>query len=293
MRGNTLVYTGLFFVLSCAQNTGSENRKSAYNNASDLTEDNALFEDQDALYNSSDRIGAVGTANLSVTNPRFLYAINPDYKFKFYNGIYFLDLFDTSTSRIQTVKSRGNMVVCYFSAGSWEDWRSDAGSFPSSSKGRNLDGWAGEKWLDYRNSTVLSLMKKRIQLAKQKGCDGVDPDNIDGHTNSTGFSLSSSNQSTFLRALATEARNQGLKIGLKNSAETASSLEPYFDWVVAEECMRYNECSAYKNSFGKKGKPVLLIEYTGGSSSSCSKAQSYGASLNYADEELTRFSVCR
>lgn len=47
-------------------------------------------------------------------------------------------------------------MICYFSAGSWEDWRPDAGQFPDSVKGNNLEDWPGEKWLDIRQIDVLA-----------------------------------------------------------------------------------------------------------------------------------------
>jgi hypothetical protein len=37
----------------------------------------------------------------------------------------------------------------------------------------------------------------RLDLAKNKKCDGVEPDNIDGFQNKTGFSLSYSDQLNF------------------------------------------------------------------------------------------------
>src|SRR3954454_9781909 len=83
--------------------------------------------------------------------------------------VYNLDLFDTSASVISDLKSKGKHVVCYFSAGSYENWRPDTGSFPASVLGRDLDGWAGEKWLDVRNLDVLiPIMRARMELAAQK-----------------------------------------------------------------------------------------------------------------------------
>jgi len=39
--------------------------------------------------------------------------------------VYNLDLFDTPESVIDDLHSQGRKVMCYFSAGSWEDWRED------------------------------------------------------------------------------------------------------------------------------------------------------------------------
>jgi hypothetical protein len=54
------------------------------------------------------------------------------------------------------LKSQGVFVMCYFSAGSFEDWRPDAVDFPSEVLGRN-NGWPGENWLNISDSRVLKL----------------------------------------------------------------------------------------------------------------------------------------
>ncbi|MEE8146212.1 MAG: endo alpha-1,4 polygalactosaminidase, partial [Longimicrobiales bacterium] len=47
-------------------------------------------------------------------------------------ALYELDLFETPASVISALKASGRRLLCYFSAGSWEDFRPDAGQFPSS-----------------------------------------------------------------------------------------------------------------------------------------------------------------
>ncbi|MFP3534108.1 endo alpha-1,4 polygalactosaminidase, partial [Burkholderia sp. SIMBA_042] len=88
-----------------------------------------------------------------------------------------------------TLKSQGKRVVCYFSAGSSENWRSDYSQFTAADQGNPLDGWAGERWLDTRSANVRRIMTARMDLAKSKGCDGIDPDNVDGYTNNPGLPL--------------------------------------------------------------------------------------------------------
>lgn len=91
-------------------------------------------------------------------------------------SVWDFDLFDAPVSTIEAFHAKGHKVICYFSAGSWENWRPDASDFPKDALGKALDGWPGEKWLDVRGAGVRNIMKQRIQMAKQKGCDGVDPD---------------------------------------------------------------------------------------------------------------------
>src|SRR5262249_22976187 len=99
-------------------------------------------------------------------------------------AMYDIDLFDAPDAKIATLHGAGRKGICYFSAGSREDWRPDASQFPSSSLGSPLDGWPGEVWIDTRSTAVRNIMKARLDRAKMRGCDGVEPDNVDGYANS-------------------------------------------------------------------------------------------------------------
>jgi hypothetical protein len=173
---------------------------------------------------------------------------------------YNLDLFNVPAETFARLRARGRKVICYFSAGSHEDWRPDAGRFPTSVLGRELVGWPGERWLDVRSPAVRELMRARLDLARQKGCDAVDPDNVDGHINATGFPLTAREQLDFNRFLATEAHARGLAIGLKNDVSQIVELEPFFDFAVNEECFQYGECER-NLPFIQAGKAVFQIEY--------------------------------
>ena len=186
--------------------------------------------------------------------------------------VYNLDLFDTSAAVISALRSTGKRVICYFSAGGHENWRPDAGSFPTAVLGRNLDGWAGERWLDIRKLDILiPIMRARMEQAAQKGCDGIDPDNVDGYSNNTGFALSYNDQLAYNVALAEAAHELGLAIGLKNNLDQIKDLVNYFDFAVNEECFQYGECNTLK-PFVDAGKAVFGIEYNLANSSFCPQA---------------------
>lgn len=175
--------------------------------------------------------------------------------------IYNLDLFDTSPETIADLHARGVRVMCYFSAGSYEDWRPDAVNFPASVLGNDLEGWPGEKWLDIRNLQILApIMLARLSLAVQKGCDGADPDNVDGYANDSGFPLTPEDQLAYNIFLANAAHQNGLGIGLKNDLEQIPALVTFFDWALNEECFFYKECHLLE-PFIQAGKPVFVIEY--------------------------------
>lgn len=174
--------------------------------------------------------------------------------------IYDIDLFDSSTALIDSLHSSGRKVICYFSAGSFESWRPDAGDFPRGGLGYILEGWADERWLDIRSPIVRRIMQQRLDLAKLKGCDGVEPDNVDGYANDSGFELSAEDQLDFNRFIAEEAHKRGLAVGLKNDLDQVDQLAGYFDFSVNEQCHEFDECDLL-SPFVEAGKPVLNAEY--------------------------------
>jgi hypothetical protein len=96
---------------------------------------------------------------------------------------------NTDIAKLAEIKQ----VICYFSAGSREDWRPDADDFAPSDYGKGLtngeDGaeWSGENWLNVRSNNVRAIIKRRIESAAEAGCHAVEPDSIDGYVSRTSF----------------------------------------------------------------------------------------------------------
>jgi hypothetical protein len=208
--------------------------------------------------------------------------------------VYVVDLFGTSSAKIQEYKSAGKKVVCYFSAGTYENWRGDANQFPQDtycSPGENcaqsihiLGDWCEsggdcEWWLDHRKPAVRTVMEARMQLARDKGCDAVEPDNVDGYAHDSSISctdqacwgLTASDQLAYNRWLADTAHARCLGIALKNNIDQVAQLAASFDFAINEECQKYNECGDYKTYFTSQNKAVFNAEYmkdAGGESTS-------------------------
>ena len=192
--------------------------------------------------------------------------------------VFDIDGEDASAATVATLHAKGAKVICYFSAGSFENWRSDKAKFPASVKGKALDGWAGENWLDVRQlSVLLPIMEARIANCKNKGFDAVEPDNVDGYSNSTGFTISATDQIAYNKGLADLAHKYGLGIALKNDPAQVKELAPFFDFSVAEECAAYGECDDYA-PFSAAGKAVLHVEYRGSLDSICASTKPLGFS---------------
>jgi hypothetical protein len=174
--------------------------------------------------------------------------------------VYVIDLFDNTPALIAALHGAGRRVICYFSAGSYEHWRPDAWRYAGVDLGNTLDGYADERWVDTRSANVRAILRARMDLAVAKGCDGVEPDNVDGYTQDSGFPLTAQDQLDFNIALADAAHQRGLAVALKNDVEQIGELHSHFDFAINESCHRYRECQTLA-PFVDSGKPVFNAEY--------------------------------
>jgi hypothetical protein len=177
--------------------------------------------------------------------------------------MYDVDGFDNTAATVSAMHAQGAIAVCYVDFGTWENWRPDQAQFPSSVLGSS-NGWPGEKWLDIRQISVLApILTARMQMCVQKGFDALEPDNIDGYSNSTGFPLTAADQLAFNEWIANTAHTLGLSVGLKNDVDQTAQLEPFFDWSLNEQCNQYSECGT-EAVFTQANKAVFNAEYGSG-----------------------------
>ncbi|WP_204164723.1 endo alpha-1,4 polygalactosaminidase [Nocardioides daejeonensis] len=123
-----------------------------------------------------------------------------------------------------------------------------------------LDEQWGEKLFDIRTA------RKRQRLARivarwTRGCardgfDAVEFDNLDSFSRSEGL-IKRRHARRFARLLTRDAHAAGLAAGQKNWAGFDGRRLGY-DFAVAEECGRYDECGRYVATYGTR---VLAIEY--------------------------------
>ncbi|CEJ94908.1 hypothetical protein VHEMI10415 [[Torrubiella] hemipterigena] len=174
--------------------------------------------------------------------------------------IWDIDLFDNSADVFKLLKSNNINVICYFSAGTYEDWRSDAKQFQKSDIGSPLGDWPGESWLKTSSPNVRKIMAARIKLAADKGCSAIDPDNMDGYDNDNGLGLTQADTIDYAHWLAAEASKYNMATGLKNAAAVIPKVIDHIQFSVNEQCVEQNECDSYR-PFIDAGKPVFNIEY--------------------------------
>ena len=186
--------------------------------------------------------------------------------------VYDVDSVATPVATVRALQARGRKVVCYMSAGSWEEFRADAGAFPASIIGEQLEGWPGERWLDVRRIDLIRpLLRARIAECAAKGFDGVEFDNVDAFQNESGFPITAAHQLRFNRFIANEAHRAGLAVALKNDPDQVAALVRWFDFAVVEQCFQYEECERF-SPFVQAGKPVYVAEYELPLARFCAKA---------------------
>jgi hypothetical protein len=183
-----------------------------------------------------------------------------------------LDMENSTAADIAALKAKGIVVICYLETGSWENYRSDAGNFPASILGKTMNGYPDEKYIDIRSQTVKDLIVKRLDVAKSKGCDGIEPDIDDSYQESTGFPITMTDNINYNKYIAAAAHARGMSMGLKNGPETAfiNALVGSLDWALNEQCNQYSECGGYA-AFINANKAVFQVEYSLTTSQFCTK----------------------
>lgn len=152
-----------------------------------------------------------------------------------------LDLFEFNRADVAKAK----YPIAYFSA-HYENWRPDKKRFGKLL--RPISGWAGERYINWRDKKNRRVMIGRLKLAKSKGFKGVDIDNIDGP-----------NTKAYFRWLVSQAHRRGLTVTMKNAVEHLNYFGPRVDFFVSE-ATKLNEMTVYK----RFDKPTVRMYYRKG-----------------------------
>lgn len=175
--------------------------------------------------------------------------------------VFDVDGFETSRQTVDELHRLGSRVVCYLDVGSWESFRPDAGRFPRATIGARYQGFPNERWLDVRRfEDFAKPLEGRFAMCEHKGFDAVEPDNLAGWENQTGFKISRRDQLRFNRWVASEVHRHGMAVALKNDGRQTRKLVGDFDFAIVEQCFQFHECGSYV-PFVRQGKAVFDAEY--------------------------------
>lgn len=149
------------------------------------------------------------------------------------------------------------------------------------------NGWPDERILDIstaeKRSAIAKVLAPTVHACAVRGFQAVEFDNLDSYTRSNGaFNLLAAE--AMARLLVELAHREKLAAGQKNTPDLGERGRTGigFDFAVAEQCRRFDECLAYTRVYGDY---VIDIEYT----------DDLGATVPQvcADPQLPRSSVIR
>jgi hypothetical protein len=122
--------------------------------------------------------------------------------------------------------------------------------------------WPDEMLLDIttpdKRAAIAAIVGGWIDGCADAGYRAVEIDNLDTYSRSDG-AISPDDAVATAALLSARARARALAIAQKNSVELIDRrAEMGFDFAVAEECNRWDECDAYTAAYGDL---VFVIEY--------------------------------
>ena len=189
-----------------------------------------------------------------------------------------IDMFNATPELVSRLHAKQITVICYVESGDFAIGRPDAADFPPAIVTTPLPGFPDERFINIRaldapvgptGKTLRQIMAARFELARSKGCDGIEPDLDDLQNYATGYSITMSDQLAYNAMLIQMAHSRGMSLGLKNGIGDDGQTTQQFikatiaagtDWALNESCNQFAECAAYA-AFINTGRAVFQVEY--------------------------------
>lgn len=173
-----------------------------------------------------------------------------------------LELPDAATT-ISKIRENGNIVGCYVSVGTCENWRPDSPQMKPACTTREWSDWEGEFFVS-DVELALSPMLARFTSMAEIGCEFVEFDNMDWaqdpqYNQEFGIEATPEKARTYLTNLCDSAHALGMKCMAKNATAgleifdggTFESYPEELDWWE----------SADLKSFVDAGAPAVVFHY--------------------------------
>jgi hypothetical protein len=216
--------------------------------------------------------------------------------------VYDIDLLQLTASDVQKLKQKNKVLICYVAGGSLQfsskatydsrgrvisckrrvrsyarpELKSFLDKISSSAIAGYIKSWPDNCWLDPREPSVQLALQGIIEMARKKGCDGIEFDNMDAgldqeNRKEAGFPKSAdmvASQILFNKKVAQYTRSQGLFAGLKNGHLFADQQCANFDFAVVEDIIRQageddtaKQALAAWQRCARTGRPIFSAEY--------------------------------
>jgi Glycoside-hydrolase family GH114 len=216
---------------------------------------------------------AVDAASPPPPNARFDYQIGGDYRLP--AGVRVVSR-DWRIGRAP----RGTYAICYVNSFQTQDDEpgverpDERSAWPDDLVLTSLGddpNWGGEYLVDIstadKRRRAADWVAPMIRTCKRKGFDAVEFDNLDSWTRfddtprEGDVPFGKAEAIAFAALITKRAHRLGLAVGQKNTVELTrreARRQIGFDFAIAEECGRWDECQGYRDVYGNR---VIAIEY--------------------------------
>jgi cysteinyl-tRNA synthetase, unknown class len=136
---------------------------------------------------------------------------------------------------IGQMKQDGNLVSCYISVGTCEDWRDDFAAMKPYCVSKPWGEWPGEYFVDRTDPALVALMQARIGKMAAWGCNMVELDNMDwafdaANRSQYAITATAAQGEVYNQTLCAYAHATGMGCMAKSSAQGAAN----FDGLTVE-----------------------------------------------------------
>jgi hypothetical protein len=178
--------------------------------------------------------------------------------------LYVVELFLTNPeSRVEKVGSDETKVICKMSAGAYDvdierNFQIEDHPYPEIAVGKIRDD-NRTYWVDINSDEVQIIMRERIKIASNIGCDGVLFTEVSSWKEDTGFEITEDEQIIYNRFLSGKAHENNLFAGFSDIEDQIYSHTLFADLIFSNNCYQDENCIKYED-FSEIGA-VLNLEY--------------------------------
>jgi len=162
---------------------------------------------------------------------------------------------------IATLHAKSTVVICRVGLGGMKTTDPDAAKFPEGSR-QPIDAKvpSDEFILDLGGTDAWQdAAFARVDLAKQIGCDGIEPYRVDHFGLDPLLTLEQ--QSNWYARVALQVHERDLSVGMRNGSELYQTQAAGYDWALIDRCGEDNVCDMVRPVLELR-KAVFALDYT-------------------------------
>ncbi len=165
---------------------------------------------------------------------------------------------------IATLQARQTKIICRVGLGGVKTSDPDFSKFPAPSiSSMTLEDDQVTHFLDFAQRAAWEdIAFARIDLAKEIGCDGIEPYLSDHGFIDLGFAPELETQRSWYASVSLQVHQRQMSVGMRNGVELGlvDTQAAGYDWLLVERCGESNNCELVR-PFLNARKAVFAIDY--------------------------------